>query len=62
MQTALRNKHQQALESSQGEKTLSGLALSDCHAAEHLLIGTHQLDNSLAKKPICLTCRLQSAA
>ncbi len=34
--------------------------VSDCHAAEHLLIGTHELVGS--EGPICITCRISEAA
>ncbi len=37
-------------------------ALSDCHSAEHLLLGTHNLDGESASLPVCLTCRFQRRA
>ncbi len=36
--------------------------LTDCHAAEHLLVGTHSLDTANDAGPVCLTCRFQSRA
>ena len=33
-------------------------SLSDCHAAEHLLIGTHDL-NGMAE-PVCVTCQFDN--
>ena len=35
-------------------------SLSDCHEAEHLLIGTHSRD--LTKEPVCITCQLSQVA
>ena len=35
-------------------------SLIDCHAAEHLLIGTHSLDGSA--EPVCVTCQLNLSA
>lgn len=34
--------------------------LTDCHAAEHLLMGTHNVDATSV--PVCLTCRFQERA
>jgi hypothetical protein len=36
--------------------------LTDCHAAEHLLVGTHSLDDANNSTPVCLTCRFQGRA
>lgn len=36
--------------------------LSDCHSAEHLLLGTHRLDSPSGEIPVCLTCKFQRAA
>jgi hypothetical protein len=36
--------------------------LTDCHSAEHLLVGTHSLGDSGDSRPLCLTCRFQRAA
>ena len=36
-----------------------GWSLVDCHAAEHMLIGTHGLDGKT--EPVCVTCQLNSA-
>lgn len=35
--------------------------VTDCHAAEHLLVGTHNVDES-GSMPVCLTCRYQGIA
>lgn len=35
--------------------------LTDCHAAEHLLVGTHNVGAS-GTMPACLTCRFQGLA
>ena len=39
-----------------GTKQPSAQSLIDCHAAEHLLIGTH--DRNGTSEPVCLTCQL----
>ena len=35
-------------------------SLIDCHAAEHLLIGTHSLDDTA--EPVCVTCQVDSTS
>jgi hypothetical protein len=36
-------------------------SLSDCHSAEHLLVGTHGIGASNDSTPVCLTCKYTNA-
>lgn len=38
-------------------KSVVQQSLSDCHSAEHLLVGTHHPGGPAGTTPICLTCK-----
>ena len=40
-------------------KTPNRQTLSDCHSAEHLLLGTHRLNSPDGDIPVCLTCKFR---